>query len=84
MQAQPTHQPSSLTENLRRMADEIRVKIHLAGMDAKDTWAKLEPKLHEFERKAERVKDKVADDLDQFGDELKEQMSRLLDRIKGN
>jgi archaellum component FlaC len=71
-------------DNLRRMADEIRVKIHLAGMDAKDTWAKLEPKLHELERKAERVKDKVADDFEQFGDDLKEQMSRLLDRIKGN
>jgi hypothetical protein len=76
--------PGSLTSNLRRMADEIRVKIHLAGMDAKDTWGKIEPKLHEFERKAEAAKDKIVDDLDKVGDELKDQMSKLLDRLKGD
>ncbi len=84
MQTQSKDQPSSLTGNLRRMADEIRVKIHLASMDAKDTWEKIEPKLHEFERKAEAAKDKLVGDLDKVGDELKDQMSKLLDRIKGN
>lgn len=28
---------------LEQVADEIRVKLHLAGMDAKDAWRKLEP-----------------------------------------
>jgi hypothetical protein len=83
MQAQAKDPPSSLAENLHRMADEIRLKIHLAGMDAKDTWVKIEPKLHEFERRAEAAKDKLVEDLDKVGDELKDQMSKLLDRIKG-
>jgi|HubBroStandDraft_6_1064221.scaffolds.fasta_scaffold1620904_2 hypothetical protein len=30
---------------IEQAADEIRVKVHLAGMDAKDAWRKLEPKL---------------------------------------
>jgi hypothetical protein len=84
MQAQPKETGSSLTENLHRMADEIRLKIHLAGMEAKETWSTIEPRLHEFERKAENAKDKLVDGLDKVGDELRDQMSKLLDRIRGN
>lgn len=82
METQRQEPSSPLAQNLRRMADEIRVRIHLAGMEAKDTWAKLEPKLHEFERKAESTKDKLAEDIDKLGDELKEQMTKLMHRLK--
>ncbi len=75
---------SSLTEDIRRMADEIRVKIHLAAMDAKDVWYKLEPKLHAFEHKAEVAKDKLTDGIDRVGEELKDQLSKLLDRLRSN
>jgi hypothetical protein len=37
---------------MRTLRDEVRVKLHLAGMDAKDEWKKLEPKLQEAERAA--------------------------------
>jgi hypothetical protein len=37
---------------MRTLSDEVRVKLHLAGMDAKDEWRKLEPKLQEVERAA--------------------------------
>jgi len=30
---------------MRTLRDEVRVKLHLAGMDAKDEWNKLEPHL---------------------------------------
>jgi hypothetical protein len=80
----PKDQDPSLLENLRRMADEIRVRIHLAGMEAKDAWGKIEPRLHEYENKAVAAKDKVVENIDRLGDELKEQMAKLLDRIKGN
>jgi uncharacterized coiled-coil protein SlyX len=80
----PQDQSSTLLDNLRRMADEIRVRIHLAGMEAKEAWGKLEPRLHELENKAAAAKDKVVEGFDKVGDELKEQMSKLLDRLKGN
>ena len=30
---------------LQALADELRVKVHLAGLDAKDEWRKLEPQV---------------------------------------
>jgi hypothetical protein len=40
---------------LKTLRDEIKVKLHLAGMDAKDQWAKLEPELFKVERAAEQA-----------------------------
>jgi len=40
---------------LRTLRDEIKVKLHLAGMDAKDQWSKLEPELFKVERAAEQA-----------------------------
>jgi len=37
-------------ELMRSLRDEVRVKMHLAGMDAKDEWRKLEPRLAEVEK----------------------------------
>ena len=37
---------------LRTLRDEVRVSLHLAGMEAKDQWAKLEPRVNEVERAA--------------------------------
>ena len=57
---------------LRTLRDEIKVKLHLAGMDAKDQWAKLEPELFKVERAAEQATEsskKLVDDAlsgDQF------------------
>jgi uncharacterized protein YoxC len=41
--------------HLQQLRDEVRLKLHLAGMDAKDAWAKLEPKVHEAEHLAHEV-----------------------------
>jgi hypothetical protein len=35
---------------LERMRDEIRVKVHLAGLEAKSAWKTLEPRLDQLER----------------------------------
>jgi hypothetical protein len=37
---------------LRTIRDEVRVKLHLAGMEAKEAWNKLEPHLDAVERMA--------------------------------
>ena len=42
---------------LRTLRDEVRVKVHLAGMDAKDEWQKLEPQLNDVERAATELTD---------------------------
>jgi hypothetical protein len=38
--------------DLRTLRDEVRVKLHLAGMEAKKEWDELEPQLAELERAA--------------------------------
>ncbi len=38
---------------LKKLRDEIRVKLHLAGMEVKERWKQLEPRLEEIERKVE-------------------------------
>jgi len=43
---------------LRTLRDEVRVQIHLSGMEAKDAWHKLEPSLEAaLERAAKGVSD---------------------------
>jgi hypothetical protein len=37
---------------LATLRDEVRVRLHLAGMDLKDQWNKLEPRVAEVEKKA--------------------------------
>ena len=56
---------------LRTLRDEIKVKLHLAGMDAKDQWAKLEPELFKVERAAENATDTSKKLLDEALTSLK-------------
>jgi hypothetical protein len=37
---------------MRTLRDEIRVKMHLAGMNLKEEWSKLEPQVAEIEKAA--------------------------------
>lgn len=70
-------------DELWRLADEIRVKIHLAGMEVKDTWDRLEPKLQEFEDRMEDATEKIGAELKDASSDLKARMQKLRDEIKG-
>jgi hypothetical protein len=37
---------------MRTLRDEVRIKLHLAGMDAKQEWLELEPRIAEVEQAA--------------------------------
>ncbi|MBZ4420408.1 hypothetical protein [Myxococcus sp. RHSTA-1-4] len=50
-------------ERMKTLRDEIRLDLHLAGMDLKDRWRELEPKVLEAERRAEEVGVRVLDEL---------------------
>lgn len=39
----------------RQAADELRLNLHLARMDARTAWSDLTPRLHEAERLAKEV-----------------------------
>ncbi len=44
-----------LTAQIRTLRDEIHVQMHLAEMDAKDVWRKLEPEVEAASALAEKA-----------------------------
>ncbi|HUJ60417.1 MAG TPA: hypothetical protein VLX92_18075 [Kofleriaceae bacterium] len=62
-------------DDARRLADEIQVQLHLAGMDARDRWHDLEPRLGKLEQAIARsgghLGDAVADELHEVRDALR-------------
>jgi len=82
-----TNQHSTWDE-VRRIADELEVKIHLAGMDVRDTWRALEPRLEELEHKlvhsSERANDVVVHELQEVGDALKKLRDQVYAAARGD
>jgi hypothetical protein len=48
---------------LQTLRDQVRVKIHLAGLDAKAEWTKLQPRLEAAEKTAVEAAAKAAGDV---------------------
>lgn len=69
-------------DDLKRLADEIRVKLHLAGMDAKDAWEKIQPRIEEFGKRVDETAGDVDDELRKLGAEIKARLSSIIDKIK--
>lgn len=69
---------------LRKLRDEIRVQLHLAGMDAKTFWEGIEPKLADLEAKLEKGVDATAKYTDIVVDELTRALEQIRDRFGGD
>lgn len=61
-------------DKIQFLADEIRLQSHLASMQAKDAWAKLEPKVHAFETQIDGAGREA---LEEIGSKLKEELERF-------
>jgi uncharacterized protein YukE len=70
---------NQLVEDLKRMRDEIKLKIHLGAKDVQDEWSALEKRWHGFEKKAdfERSTKDVSAALRGLGKELEKAFSRI-------
>lgn len=64
-------------EELQTMRDEIRVRMHLASMEAKDKWEELEPSLEKIEEQIKEATQKFRDSLA----ELKTSFRSLRDKL---
>ena len=64
-------------DELRKVRDEIRVQLHLAGMEAKSFWQQVEPKLVDLEHKLEHGVEATARYADVFLDELTRAFQRV-------
>lgn len=68
--------------DLKRAADEIRVKMHLAGMDAKDAWDDIQPRLEDFERRFDSKAGEVNEELKALGSDIKQRLLNIKAKLK--
>ena len=69
-------------EDLKRVRDEIRLKVHLAGMEAKELWGALEPRLEGLEKEIEGAGETVAQATGKLLTELGKSIRDLGDKLK--
>ncbi len=79
---------SEMLERLKQERDELRVKVHLAKMDAEDEWRDIEERWEDLERRAADIADKTKETSASFlaaseslGAEIGEAFRRFRDRL---
>ena len=72
-----------MLEDVKKLRDELKVKVHLASMDVKDTWKKLEPRVEELQKQARDAGKKAADDVKASAAKLRESFESLKKKIQG-
>jgi len=84
------HQNSGMStptiwDEVRQIADELELKIHLAGMDARDQWRALKPKITDIEKRIASSSDKagkaIANELSEMGDALRKLRDEVRDEM---
>jgi chromosome segregation ATPase len=66
---------------LEHVRDEIRLKLHLCGMDLRSSWRKLDKRLELLEERFGREGDHVAETTRQLAKELKTSFRELKERV---
>jgi len=72
---------SKTLDELKTLRDEIKVKVHLATMEAKSEWEQLEPKLASLEAKIEQDGQKAVAAANDLIDDLASAFRKLKDKI---
>ncbi len=70
---------TGLMQDLEQTRDELRVKLHLASMDAKQEWDELEAKWDGFAARArlDDTSEEVGEAMRALGEELKLGYARI-------
>ncbi len=72
-------------QELRTLRDQIRVKLHLAGQDARDAWEnRLEPQMEDLERKVKTAAGNAMDSLRGELDRAREAFREYRDRLSSS
>jgi CBS domain-containing protein len=66
-------------EELKTLRDEIRLDLHLAGMDLRDEWKEIEKRLPDPARAFEQIKEATSETLEKLTGELRRFRARLRD-----
>ncbi|HEY5920282.1 MAG TPA: hypothetical protein VIV11_01370 [Kofleriaceae bacterium] len=72
----------STIDEMRQLADELELQLHLAGMEARDRWRALQPEIEELERLFEASGARVSHAVERQLTSLLGALRRLRDDIK--
>jgi predicted transcriptional regulator len=83
MQPTTTHEDGDgLLSELASLRDDIRVRVHLAGMEAKDEWSRIESRLWQLEEQITQGKGASHRQTAALGADLRDAMRGLRARLK--
>jgi arabinogalactan endo-1,4-beta-galactosidase len=68
-------------DEVKRLRDEVRVRIHLAEMDARDAWHKLEPRIDKLDRQFDKAGTRVSIELKAALEQARTSLKALRDRL---
>lgn len=77
----PQTSPPSGWDELRRVADQLELELHLAGMEARDRWRAVKPRVEELERKIAKAGSEAGHAIAQEISALAETLRKLRDGI---
>ncbi len=75
-QVPPKVDLKNFQNDVRALRDEVKLKIHLAGMDLKTEWEKLEPQIERTLNSASLVSGEVVEDLKKRLTEFRQRLGR--------
>ena len=61
----------NLVEGLEQMRDQIKLKVHLASMETRDEWEKVDARYQELKQSLKPVKDAASESSSDVVDALK-------------
>ncbi|MGN6545311.1 MAG: hypothetical protein ACTHK7_09710 [Aureliella sp.] len=84
METPPQDRVHKLIEDLKRQRDELRLQMHLAGMEAKNEWDKMDGKLAELTGRTQPLRQAVGESAEDvweavklLGSEIKDGFDRI-------
>ena len=68
-------------DEVRQLADEIEVQMHLATMESRERWALLKPRVEDLERRLVQVGERISGALLHELADLRAALARLRDDL---
>jgi hypothetical protein len=68
-------------KELKKLRDEIRVRMHLGEMEVRDWWTQVEPHLADLEETISRGVEQASESKDVFVEEFVDAFRRIRDRL---
>lgn len=65
------HEVNRTYDEILRLRDEVRVRLHLAAMDIRDEWDSIQPRFAEAERLAREASEASRAALRSFAEEIR-------------